>query len=473
MQQPQTQTSSTMDTTGIGGEPVKPGMTMAQGPTSQREQAQQQATATTETEKKGLDQLLLYFAKFPLEQLTPRNPTGTIRLWKSGSAVTLAHNERISRAFHKLVTEGFLSAPVLDDRGRYMGIMDLLDLVAFTTSLFDEKKLDPNETEWSKFLEKEKAFWDAKVEDVMQRPSMTNPTPFHPVHKNFSVLQAMEIMSRTGARRLPVLDEYSNVVGICTQSMIISLLSQGLERMGSAAQLKVSEMHDQLCKEVYSIREDQRAIEGFRLMIEKNVQGVAIVDKDGCLVDALSARDLRGIGTNASRFKRLYDTVANFKNLVRGDFPAQTPRQPLSVLENEAFSRVISLMDDGNIHRVFEVQPCKTTESDQKASKQQQQTTTMQTGSQAQQDETKKVKAIHVISQIDVIRFVLNKAGVSSSSIPGQASSAEMSGVTTTSRGNGSQSSSQRVEQQQQQQQQKDQPMPQAATGSTSSTSAV
>jgi hypothetical protein len=32
-------------------------------------------------------------------------------------------------AFFKLTTEGYLGAPVVDDRARYCGMIDLLDLV--------------------------------------------------------------------------------------------------------------------------------------------------------------------------------------------------------------------------------------------------------------------------------------------------------------------------------------------------------
>lgn len=50
----------------------------------------------------------------------------------------------------------------------------------------------------------------------------------------------------------------------------------------------IKEMHDGLCREVFSLKEDQRAIDGFKLMIEKRVSGIALVDGSGTLVDTLS-----------------------------------------------------------------------------------------------------------------------------------------------------------------------------------------
>jgi CBS domain-containing protein len=339
----------------------------------------QKESKKDEFKDEGLSQLLLYFARFPLDQLAPRSTTGTIRVWKSGNAVTVRQDERVTRAFFKLVTEGFLSAPVLDDRGRYVGIVDLLDLVAFTVELFDEAKLQPTEDQWKQFIEKEKVFWEAKVGDVIKKIGRESD---HPVFRGFSVLQAMEIFARTGVHRVAVLDEYQNVVGICTQSMIISLLSQGLDMMGAMKLMAVRELHSNLCQNVFLIKEDQKAIEGFKMMVEKRVHGVAIVDNQGAMIDTLSVRDLRGIGTNASKFRRLYEQVKNFKEAVRQDFAQQTPKTPITVTENDTLERVIKLMDDGNIHRVFEVVPSNG-----------------------------KVKPKHVISQVDVIRFVLKKAG--------------------------------------------------------------
>jgi len=331
-------------------------------------------------EREGLNNLLLYFARFPLDQLSPRSTTGTIRLWKSGNAVTVRDDERVSRAFFKLVTEGFLSAPVLDERGRYVGMIDLLDLTGLVARLFEQQQIEPSQEQWNTWFEKEKTFWDTRVRDIMKQ---SGREPDRPVFRGFSVLQAMEIFARTGVHRVPVLDEYQNVVGICTQSMIISLLSQGLEMMGAIRNRPVRDMHQQLPEQVYLVGQDEKAINAFRIMIDKRVHGVAVVDKtQGLLVDNISVRDLRGVGTNVSKFKRLFEPVTTFKQLVRQEYEQQTPPKPITVTENDTLERVIQLMDDGNIHRVYEVQ------------------------------DNQQAKPLHVISQVDVIRYVLRCAGV-------------------------------------------------------------
>jgi len=166
--------------------------------------------------------------------------------------------------------------------------------------------------------------------------------------------------------------------------MIVSLLSQAMPTLSPVKDTHIAKMHDSLSKDVFAIREDAKAIDGFKLMVAKHVRGIGIVDESGLLVDTLSVRDLRGIGTNAAKFRRLFDTAKLFKERVRSDFPQQTPAAPLVVSEEDTLETVIRLMDDGNIHRVFEVESSG----------------------------GKPGKPVHVISQVDVIRFALKASGV-------------------------------------------------------------
>jgi CBS-domain-containing membrane protein len=195
----------------------------------------------------------------------------------------------------------------------------------------------------------------------------------------------------TDIHRIPVLNRNQRVVGMVTQSMVVSLLTQNVSLLGTLKDAKVSEMESILAKDLLAIKEDQKAIDAFRMMADKNVSGVAVLDGNGFLVDTLSIRDLRGIGTNAARWRRLHQSVKDYKAATRQDFPTQTPREILHVVPNDTIQRVIELMDDGNIHRVFEVEGATTA---------------------ASPGQTAKLKPKHVVSQGDLLRFIALKTGV-------------------------------------------------------------
>ena len=116
--------------------------------------------------------------------------------------------------------------------------------------------------------------------------------------------------------------------------------------------------------------------------VGKGISGLGVNDSKGQLVDIISVRDLRGIGVKAEHFERLWHTVKAYKEEVRRDFRRQTPPAPIHVTENDTVEHVVRAMDDGNIHRVFVV------------------------------DKTEHggVKATHVITQRDVMRFLLFKS---------------------------------------------------------------
>jgi len=226
----------------------------------------------------------------------------------------------------------------------------------------------------------------------------------HWIKKGFSLLHAMEVMAREGAHRIAVLDDNDQVCGISTQSMIISLLSQRVEMLGPAKDYRIRDVVASLGSDVTTVMETERAIDAFRVMSQKRVDGLAVVNARGYLVDVISARDLRCIGTDGANWWRLFETVHSFKALTRMKFPQQTPRRPLYVTENDTLARVIEQMDDGNIHRVFQVisVPSEMSTSDNPVG----------IASLGGPSGVGALKPLRIISQRDAIRFVLKLMGM-------------------------------------------------------------
>lgn len=109
-----------------------------------------------------------------------------------------------------------------------------------------------------------------------------------------------------------------------------------------------------------------------------------MINAAGYLVDSISVRDLRGIGTQVEHFERLWHTVKQYKEEVRKEFPRQTPKTPIAVTLNDDVQTVIQRMDDGNIHRVFVVE----------------------------KEAENQLKPLHVITQRDVLKLICFKCGL-------------------------------------------------------------
>lgn len=369
------------------GVAAKPGVFVQARPIQPKSKEELLASAPLATRDPALEELLLYFGRTPVTQIAPRPTTGTVRVFKQSDVVCVHRSERTARVFTKLVTEGFLAAPVLDALHKFAGFIDMLDLVIFTVDTFTKAGGDPNTPEgWAKFCDSVSAWRDSTIDDVIAHVESSGrprkSTPF-PLQRSFTVLQAMAQFAALGTHRLAVLDDENRVAGILTQSMVLSLLDQNINKIGRYRETKVQDMHS-LLQPVLSIREDEKAINAFRLMAEKGVLGLAVVDNSGFLVDNISVRDLRGIGQKPTDFSNLFQSVKVFRQRERSLFPQQVPTKPLHCEPTATLEQVIKLMDDGNMHRVFETL-------------------------KAEED---KLKPMHVISQTDLIRYFALKMGV-------------------------------------------------------------
>jgi len=232
----------------------------------------------------------------------------------------------------------------------------MLDLVSFTLQQFAATTYERSHLGWSSFFDHEKPFSTTTVGDLIKRKSESGRERAHPteaVLQGFSLLAPWELLARTNTRRVVVANTARHVKGLVTQSMLISLISQNLEKLGAARYVAIRDIESSLVPKVISVRESDKAFEAFRIMHEQGVSGVAVVDGKGHLTDSISIRDLRGIGLSAEKHHRLWYEVSFFKDLVRQDFKKQTPEKPLWVAGDNSLEDVIRMMDDGNIHRIF------------------------------------------------------------------------------------------------------------------------
>eukprot|EP01127_Copromyxa_protea_P001341 TRINITY_DN1135_c0_g1_i4.p2 TRINITY_DN1135_c0_g1~~TRINITY_DN1135_c0_g1_i4.p2 ORF type:complete len:163 (+),score=32.18 TRINITY_DN1135_c0_g1_i4:619-1107(+) len=137
--------------------------------------------------------------------------------------------------------------------------------------------------------------------------------------------------------------------------MLIDFLWQNIERIGSAADSKVSDIRGST--PVLTVQQDTKAIIAFRQMATSGVYGLAVLDKDGKLVDNISIRDLKGIHPDAKIFWRLWNTVQVFKEKALADFPAPGKKisGPLYVKDTNTLRDIVELMALNHIHRVYVV----------------------------------------------------------------------------------------------------------------------
>lgn len=330
--------------------------------------------------------LLSLFLTTPVSDHVPRNTTGDTVARKVGPVLVVSPDESLPRVFRKLVVEGFLSAPVVEGT-RYLGFIDMMDLCCKTRDLFWADTVEA----WTNFWDKEERFSTCTVDDIMKAPSTWSRDPSPPMTEDFSTLSALELMVRGNHHRLAVTvaGSANKLSNILTQSMLISWLRQNKHLFGTLKTMTVADITDELKAECITIKETDKAINAFNTMANEKISGLAVVDSEGHLQGGISVRDLRSVGAGGEYFHRLFRTVKEFKQLARDEHPKLAPRTHYSrrtvprtglfATPNQTFEDVINLMADGNIHRVFVCESAS------------------------------RPTPTHVISQVDVLRMVLNQ----------------------------------------------------------------
>lgn len=273
--------------------------------------------------------------------------------------MTLRVDTPLPEAFQLLFLNGFHSAPVTDGPN-YVGFIDLAHMMRYAISLFWQ---DTSAVIWSTLL-KESRFARTTVGDVMsdwrsRDPHIThtiwNPNqPYPMLPHDTTTFMALEVFARTDVQRIGVQDASGRLVSILTESMLISWLSRNPNMLGDVGFRQVATMK---ASELVTVFEEEYAINAFNTMLDKHVDGLAVITKGGVLVAGISNTDLRGIGLTGEHFTRLLLPISDFKRLVKDDYPSLadsgTPQRAIYVRPQQVLKDVIRYMRDGNIHRVF------------------------------------------------------------------------------------------------------------------------
>lgn len=235
--------------------------------------------------------------------------------------LTCQNDDTVVRVFRKLSIEGFTSCPVMDGR-KFVGFVDLLDLVKCITNLFWGSTVE----EWTDFWSKETSFQQKTVQDMLSS-KMLDSRYNAKVYQETSLFNAVETMARRNIHRVAIMNNRvsDQLVGILTQSMVLSELFQRIHLLGDLRYKKVSELTD-YWQNVLSVNENSRTINAFNLMAAHDVTGLAVVDNEGVLSGAISVSDLKGVGTNGEFFARLFRDIKTFKRLAQEEYPSAAPR---------------------------------------------------------------------------------------------------------------------------------------------------
>jgi CBS domain-containing protein len=99
---------------------------------------------------------------------------------------------------------------------------------------------------------------------------------------------------------------------------------------------------------VFSVNASDPALDAFKLIQEKKVQGVAVVDADNKLVSNISASDLRMIEHHGSSLGVLFKSCSEFVELAHGG-----KAKIITLPKTATYGEAASLMHSSRTHRLY------------------------------------------------------------------------------------------------------------------------
>jgi len=181
---------------------------------------------------------------------------------------------------------------------------------------------------------------------------------FYPLPSDAPLSDACEIFSK-GVHRIPVVDENQKVTNVFTQSQFLKFLVEHSNVFGPDCDKTALELGLGVSQakhnEIVKISQDIPAIHALKLIVEKNLSAVAVVDKKGQILSQFSASDLRGLNPNISApfsIRKLILPVSKVIQIVRKE-NHQKKNMLVWCLPNSKLMNIVEHIYNNKVHRVY------------------------------------------------------------------------------------------------------------------------
>jgi len=291
-----------------------------------------------------------------VKDITLKRPHG-----QSG-VVVLSSDMTVSDALNALVEQEILSAPVWDQNlNSFVANLDMRDIVNLISSSFHRHE-DFEPKKLIQAMSQDEQFTRKPIKEVFK---FRSDFPFFAVTEETSIYDVMKQMVETGdkahRRALVFADtntrDLKGLKSIISQAAIINLIGTHKAKLGAAVNMTVADLSHldwELSKsQVISIQGSSNMIEGFAIMGEKNISGLAVVDEHGQLLGTVGSRDVKGLITNHRLdLTRLRLTVREYINYIRM-LSVDEKHPAISVKKTDSFATLIGKISSTHVHRIF------------------------------------------------------------------------------------------------------------------------
>jgi len=251
-------------------------------------------------------------------------------------------------AFNRLLEHNILSAPVLNvdaAKVEYTGFLDIRDLVGFLTVM-------GHHLDRGNFLIHDvvAAGSGSAVENITVT-YLSRRNPFRSVLPTANLWEVAQMLCTV--KRVPVVDATGRVVNLISQSDLVKLFSQHMDRFSAALRASsMSTVAPSPIKRVLTICETETALKAFELMDSKQITGLAIVNADGKIVGNVTGKDTRAF-VRKPTYEMLHMPILQMVKELRNAVDVDERVPAMFVNGADLFTKVLQKIVATKVHRLY------------------------------------------------------------------------------------------------------------------------
>jgi len=276
-----------------------------------------------------------------LVNLSNVKATESILKKKDFHSVHAPHN--LARVYKKLIKHHILSMPVYErtksGKKRYIGFIDVVDVLHHALSVLSDVEMKEG---FSTFSVKQ-SFAEKTAREVS---NLSKRSPYLPLSAESTLPDVIGHFVRNKIHSIPLQSVDGNLIGIVTQSHLIRTLASVVHSFPfgnkTVGDLSLG------FREVYTIGLEAQFGDAFKLMKDKGVSGIAVVNKNGDFVNDISVADLKLVGHNAEVFHKLLHPI---QLVLEKLGPSGT--RPTVINPRTSITEVLNKFLFSKIHRIY------------------------------------------------------------------------------------------------------------------------
>jgi len=251
-----------------------------------------------------------------------------------GSVITIMGNLGVKQGIELLIQHSITSVPVYDVREcRHNSFLSFLDICYHTMKIYNDPISDSD---------KEDVWRTATCSEVA---NMSKTCSFLYLRNTDNIQTAMlKMVSLSNIRRLPVMNLQDEMVGLLTQSNIITTLAPKIDNF-PCAKLTIEDLNLGTLRSVKTVNTKSKVRDAFAQLVEYNIYGIPVVDDKNTVVGNISASDIQIIV--AGGFSKLEHTVESILP------ETHQRRSPITIRTSQTVAEAFKIMSTEKIHRLF------------------------------------------------------------------------------------------------------------------------